>query len=172
MKRFFSAGAVLLAGLAVFAYLRTGPTPAENAPAPRAEVSTLQLVRRVVPVHIPAFGSVVAGTAEMNITLAAPGIVSTILVRPGQGVMVGQALAQIAPDAQSVADLRKAQDAVNAADAARAHVAALLTGHLATSADLAAATQMAQDAAANLAALRALGTGMRRVIPAHRSTGL
>ena len=166
MKKFLSAGAVLLAGIAVFADLRTGPTPAENAPAPRAMASTIQLVRHIVPVRIPAFGSIVAGTAEMNITLAAPGIVSTILVRPGQGVMAGQALAQIAPDAQSAADLRRAQDAMTAATATRAHVAALLEGHLATSADLAAATQMAQDSAANLAALRILGTGVSRMVTA------
>ena len=166
MKKFLAAGAVLLAGLAAFVALRAGPAPADNSPAPRAQVSTIQLVRRVVPVHIPGFGSIVAGTAETNITLAAPGIVSAVLVRPGQEVMAGQALAQITPDAQSAADLRRAEDAVTAANATRAHVAALLEGHLATSADLAAATQMAQDAAANLTALRTLGTGMGRTVTA------
>ncbi len=166
MKKYLIASAVLLCGLALAAYLQTNPAPADNTPDPRAQVSTIQLVRRTVSIHVPAFGSITTGTAETNIALAAPGIVTDVLVQPGQAVAAGQALARIAPDAQSAADLRKAQDAVKAADAARVHVAALLAGHLATSADLAAATQAAQDAAANLAALRAAGAGVGRMVTA------
>ena len=166
MKKWVAAGAVLLLGLAVFAYHRSGAPAGDETPAPSAAVSTIQLVRQDVPVQIPAFGNIAAGTAETNITLTAPGIVTHVLVRPGQSVALGQALAIIAPDAQSVADLRKAQDALDAALAARTHVAALLIGHLATSADLAAATQAAQDAAANLQALQALGTGVGRPVDA------
>lgn len=78
----------------------------------------------------------------------------------------GQALARIAPDAQGVADLHKAEDAVQAARAAQAHTAALLTAHLATKADLAAATQTLADAEVQLAALRATGTGLPCLITA------
>ncbi len=166
MKKQLTAGAVLLAGLAVFADGQTHPALADTAPSPSAAVSTMQLVRRAVPVQIPAFGSIVAGTAETNIALTAPGIVTSVLVRPGQAVAAGQKLADVAPDAQAVADLRRAQDALEAAQAARAHVAALFAGQLATSADLAAATQTAQDAAANLQALRAMGTGVKQVLTA------
>jgi RND family efflux transporter MFP subunit len=166
MNKPLIAGAVLLAGIAAFAYLRSGSAPASEPPAPSVMVSTIQLVQADVPVQIPASGGIIAGTAEQNITLAAPGIVTAVLVRPGQSVVAGQALARIGPDAQAAADLRKAQDAVNATQAARAHVAALLAGHLATSADLAAATQAAQDAQANLQALQAQGSGVGRVVSA------
>jgi len=165
MKKFSVLGIVLLAGLAFF-YLRGGSAPTGESPAPSADVSTIRLVRQTVPLQIPASGSIIAGTAEQNISLAAPGIVSEILARPGQDVAAGQALARITPDAQSIADLRRAQDGLAAAQAARAHVAALLASHLATAADLAAATQTAQDAAASLQVLQTLGTGLAYTIRA------
>jgi RND family efflux transporter MFP subunit len=166
MKKWITAGVLLLVGIAVFITRQTGPAPADDSPAPSAAVSTIQLVQHVVPVQIPAFGSIAAGTAETDIALAAPGIVTSVPVRPGEDVVAGQVLASIAPDAQSVADLRRAQDAVQAAQAVRAHMAALFAGHLATSADLAAATQALADAAANLKALEVLGTGLRRSVTA------
>jgi RND family efflux transporter MFP subunit len=166
MKKLLAAGALLLAGLLAFFALRPGPAPADDSPAPVAEINTIQLVRRTVPVHVRAFGSIVAGPAAATITLAAPGIVVSVQVRPGQAVAAGQILAHIAPDPQSVADLRKAEDAMQATQAARAHVAALLASHLATAADLAASVQAENDAASGLAALRALGTGVSRTVTA------
>lgn len=166
MNKPLIAGAALLAAIAAYAGLRGGPAPAGTPAAPIATVSTIQLVQSRIPVQIPAFGSITAGTAEQNISLLAPGIVTAILVRPGQSVTAGQGLARIAPDAPSIADLRKAQDALQAAQAARAHVAALLAGRLATSADLAAATQATQDAQATLLALQAQNTGVDRAVTA------
>jgi RND family efflux transporter MFP subunit len=145
--------------LAAIAYMATrAPDAPDDSPAPSATVSVLTLMPRDVPLRITAWGSIVAGPAETNIALAAPGIV-TPLAQPGQAVAAGQALAQVAPDPQSAADLRKAQDAVRAARAQHDHVAALLQQHLATTADLAAATQAQNDAIATLAALRAAGLG-------------
>lgn len=166
MKKLLAAGALLLAGLVALFALRPGPAPADDSPTPVADVNTIQLVRRTVPVHVPAFGSIVAGPAAVNITLAAPGIVTAVQVRPGQAVAAGQILAHVAPDPQSVADLRKAENDLQAAQAARAHVAALLAAHLATEADLAASMQAENDEAAGLAALRALGTGVSREVTA------
>ncbi len=166
MKKIVAAGVVLLAGLALFAYLRGNMAPAVVAAAPRAVVSVIQLTRQRVPVQIPAFGSIVAGAAEQNITLDAAGVVTDVLVRPGQSVAAGQELARIAPDASSIAELSVARDALAAAQAARAHTAALLPSHLATAADLAAATQAENDAAARLQALTAQGTGTARVLRA------
>jgi membrane fusion protein (multidrug efflux system) len=165
MKKILAVAA-LLGGLALFAYLRNGTVPGVETPGPSAAVSIVHLTQQSLPSQIPAFGSILAGAAEMSITLDAPGVVTDVLVRPGQSVAARQEIAQIAPDAQSTADLRKAQDAVQAAQAARTHVAVLLAGHLATTADLAAATQVALDAAANLQALRELGTGAARVLRA------
>ncbi len=166
MNKLLAAGALLLAGLIVFFVLRPDPPPADDSPMPVANVDTIQLVRRTVPVQIPAFGSIAAGPGAANITLAAPGIVMSVQVRPGQVVAAGQVLAHIAPDPQSVADLRKAEDNLQAAQVARAHVAALLAAHLATASDLAASVQAENDAAGGLTALRVLGTGVTRTVTA------
>lgn len=166
MKKILSTGAVLLGGLALFAWLRGGTAPVAQTPAPRVAVSIMQLTRQSVPLQIPAFGSIVSGTAAQNITLDAPGVVTGVFVRAGQSVAAGQVLARIAPDASSIADLRVARDALAAAQAARLHTTALLASHLATGADLAVATQATSDAAARLHALQALGTGTARVLRA------
>jgi RND family efflux transporter MFP subunit len=164
-KTYLFTGLAALAGIAVLAYVTTsGTAPADDAPAPSAMVNVISLVKRTVPVHLSASGSIVAGAAEMGVALAAPGIVIGFEVTPGQTVAAGQALARVAPDPQSIADLRKAEDAVAAAKAARDHVAALLPEHLATSADLAAATQALSDAQAALAALRTNQMGVSYVI--------
>lgn len=157
------AGATCLAGVLL---LRSGGTPAEDTAAPSATVSVISLSQQSVPTYLNATGSVVAGTAEQNITLAAPGIVTSFTVRPGEAVQAGQILAHVAPDPQSAADWRKAENAVTAATAAHDHVAALLAQHLATSADLATATQALNDAQAAQSALRATGTGQARDITA------
>jgi RND family efflux transporter MFP subunit len=154
-------------GLAVFAYVITRPAdPAGNAAAPSATVSAIALTRSDVPRHVSGGGSIMAGQGEMDIALAAPGIVTGVLARPGQAVEAGQALAQVAPEPQSIADLRKAEDAVRAAQAQRDHMAALLQQHLATTADLATATQALDDANAALAALHGAGTGESQIIRA------
>ncbi|MBB5373089.1 efflux RND transporter periplasmic adaptor subunit [Acidocella aromatica] len=162
----------LLAGLAAIAlaaiaYVLTRPAaPADGPPAPSATVSAIPITQRSVELHVSAWGSVVAGQAETNIAMAAPGVITGVLVHPGQAVTAGQALAVVAPDPQSIADLRKAEDAARAAQAQRGHVAALLQQHLATTADLAAATQALDDATAALAALHNAGTGENQTIRA------
>ena len=86
-----------LIGLAILAYLLIRPTdPVGDAPVPSATVSAIALTQSDVPRHVSAWGSIVAGQAEMDIALTAPGIVTGFLVRPGQGVEAGQALAQVA----------------------------------------------------------------------------
>lgn len=158
--------AILAAVVAAIVYSRTRPAPADDTPPPVAQVATISLQRGVFPVQITAYGSITAGAAERSITLQSPGIVTAILAAQGQAVTAGEPLARVVPDAQSAADLSKARDAVRAAEAQRRHVAALLASHLATQADLAAAAQTAQDAKANLRALRSLGTGTAYLIGA------
>ena len=143
------------------------------APAARADravsvlVGTVLLHRQTVPARLAAYGSIMAGpAAQTSLRLKADGVVARIPVVPGERVAAGQVLADIAPDAASIAALRRARDALMAARAARAHVAALLATHLATAADLAAATQTLDDAKANLRALRATGAGQARAMKA------
>jgi RND family efflux transporter MFP subunit len=138
----------------------------DNAPAV-ALVATMQPARKTLPATLQAYGQVVAGPGgETTVSLAAGGIVAALPVSPGQAVAAGATLAVIRPDAQSVAELTRARDAVVAAAANRAHVAALLASRLATRADLAAADQASADAAAALAALQAAGAGTARTLRA------
>jgi RND family efflux transporter MFP subunit len=167
MKKFHLFGGLAVIAVAAVIFLATRPAaPADDAPAPSATVSAITLTQRSVPLHVSGWGSIVAGPAETNIALAAPGIVTGFMVHPGQAVAAGQVLAQVAPDPQSIADLRKAEDAVSGTQAARDHVAALLQQHLATTADLAAATQALGDAKSALAALHAAGTGESQTVRA------
>ena len=167
MKKAALLGGVAVIALAVVAYMATrAPDAADDTPAPSATVSVLTLTQRQVPLQITGWGSIIAGQAETNVALTAAGIVTGFLTHPGQAVAAGRALAQVAPDPQSAADLRKAQDAVRAAEAQRDHVAALLKQQLATTADLAAAVQVQNDADAALAALRAAGVGQDETLRA------
>ncbi len=161
MKRLLLTAAIGLAALILFLLLRGGPAP-QSATIPSVAVQTMTLTRTTVPNLVEAYGSVVGGPAEREIVLPAAGLVERLLVVPGERVDAGQVLAHIAPDAQSVAELRKAEDAVSAAQAARTHIAALLVSHLATTAVLAAADQALRDAQAQLAALRQSGAGAAR----------
>jgi RND family efflux transporter MFP subunit len=167
MKRRYPAIglAILVICVALYGSTRRTPLPAAS-PAPSAMVSFVTLRQSNVPVRIDGAGSVVAGMAEIAVTSAAPGKLGAIAVMPGQEVAAGAVLATLLPDPQSIAALRKAENAGDAALAARDHVAALLAQHLATAADLAAARQALGDAEADLASLRAAGTGVERSIDA------
>ena len=156
---------ILVICVALYGFTRHPPLPAVS-PAPSAMVSFVTLRQGSVPVHVEGDGSVVAGMAEIAVTAAAPGKFGAVAVTQGQEVAAGARLATLLPDPQSVAALAKAENAEDAAAAARSHVAALLAQHLATAADLAAATQAQGDAEADLSALRAAGTGVKRDIDA------
>lgn len=168
MKRYLlwlAAALIIVGGIVVYEVTST-PAPAAAA-APSVQVDMIKLAPGRLPSRISGYGSLMAGpAAEASVTLQAAGIVTTIPVLPGQPVSAGEAVAVIAPDAQSVADYHRAEDALAAARANRAHVAALLAGHLATTADLAAARQGVADATATLAALRSTQAGAGRSIPA------
>jgi RND family efflux transporter MFP subunit len=166
-KSYLFAGVAVLAGVVALVYGATsGNVPADVPAAPSAMVSAITLVQRSVPVHVTASGSIVAGAAGMDVALTAPGIVTGFVARPGEAVTAGQVLANVAPDPQSAAELRRAEDAVTAARIARNHVADLLARHLATNAELSTATQGLNDANAMLTALRISGTGLNRTVTA------
>jgi RND family efflux transporter MFP subunit len=156
---------VVFVGLGLAWSFGAAPALADDAPAASVAVSTMQLVPGSLPAVVTAYGSVAAAAGgERTVSLAGGGVVDSIAVLPGEVVTAGESLAVIGADPQSRADLQRAGNAVTAAKAARAHVAALLDSHLATTADLAVADQTLNDAAGALAALRAMGTGTGRMI--------
>ncbi len=159
MNKKLMAGAVL-GVVALGGWLSLRPraqTPPD--PTPSVAVATTALRLGSWPRDVEAEGSVVAGAAARQILLPAAGIVGRVTVTQGAAVARGQVLAEIAPDPQAAADLRKAQNAVAAAQAGLAHTQALLAQHLATNADLAAAGQTLGDARAQLLALTETGAG-------------
>lgn len=144
-----------------------GQAPAADTATPSVQVSVVPLSSGTLPATLTANGSIGAGAgAEQTVTVAGGGIIAAIPVIQGQAVSAGQTLAVIAPDPQSKNDLQKAKSALNAARANRAHIAALLASHLATTADLATAEQALSDATNTLAALNATGTGTARTLTA------
>jgi len=169
MKRFFGAALLLLAVHA--AHADSDDTLSSNpAISQQALVSTIRLAPGSLPATMRAYGQIQAAPgAEMTITLAADGIVAALPVAPGERVMAGDVLAMITPDAPSVAERRKAFNALAAARAQRVHVASLRASRLATVADLAAADQVLADAAASLTALERTGAGVARVVRAPQA---
>ncbi|OYV34289.1 MAG: hypothetical protein B7Z80_21600 [Rhodospirillales bacterium 20-64-7] len=166
--RYYVSVAVALSAFAVIYWKMAGGTPAaaDDAP-PSVLVSTINLTPGTLPAIVSAFGSIAPGPgADATVSTQASGVVSSIAVVQGQRVGAGNPLLTMSPDAQSIADYHKAEDAVAAARANRAHVAALLASHLATSADLAVADQTLNDATGLLTALQAAGTGKTRIINA------
>lgn len=159
MKPIYIFASLILIGGAVAWYV-LHPVPAEDAQAePSATVSAMQVTRQETPRLILAEGSISAGAAEQSLTLQAGAMLTAYDVTQGEAVRQGQILAMLAPDPIEAANLQKAQNALNAAQAARQHIAALLPTHLATDADLATAEQNLRDAKAALSALRASGAG-------------
>jgi RND family efflux transporter MFP subunit len=158
--------AVVMIGCIVFYRETDGPPPPADAP-PSVLVSTIKLSMGSLPATVTAYGTITAGPgAESTMTMRANGVVGNVAVGEGQSVAMGDPLATITPDAQSIADYRKAAGALKLAMANRTHVALLLESHLATNADLASADQAVTDAAATLAALDAVGAGKTRTITA------
>jgi RND family efflux transporter MFP subunit len=166
MKCLRLAAALLL--LAPAAHADSDDTPAAASDIQQiALVSTIKLTPGSLPATTQAYGQIAAGPgAERTITLPASGIISSLPVTAGQRVAAGDTLAVIIPDAPSIADRLKAQHALTAARANRAHIAALLASRLATAADLASADQTLADAAATLAVLDATGAGLTRTMTA------
>lgn len=159
------AGFIIIAGLGAWLLLRPAPAT-DQQPAPSATVSVVTATRRNVPRLVQGVGSIVAGAAELSISLKAASVLKSYDVLPGAAVQAGQAVAELGPDPVEAANLQKAENAVAATRAARNHIAALLPAHLATAADLAAASQALGDAEASLAAMRATGAGQNLVLHA------
>ncbi|OYY04307.1 MAG: hypothetical protein B7Y73_04575 [Acidocella sp. 35-58-6] len=166
--RYYVSVAVALSAMAVIYWKVAGGTPAAASDAPPTVlVSTINLTPGTLPAAVSAYGSIAPGPgADTTVSTQASGVVSSIAVVQGQSVGAGDPLLTMIPDAQSIADYHKAEDAVTAARANRVHVAALLASHLATSADLAAADQTLNDATGALKALQATGNGKTRIITA------
>jgi RND family efflux transporter MFP subunit len=133
-----------------------GHFPAHAAPAALVTVATAQ--RRAVHPHITAYGTVTPDTnAVSNISFPHDVIVTSIFVRTGQPVRVGDPIiaVQTAPNAR--ATYQQAQAAFLFSERDLAHTRELYKEQLATNSQLAAAIRAYNEAKAVLAAQQKIG---------------
>lgn len=132
-----------------------------------AQVVETQLRHGALPHRIDAYGVVAADPAvERAVMAPVAASVRAIEVRLGQNVVKGAPLIELAPSPATSARYAQAQSALRAALAGEARTKALVGQYLATRQDLANAQKVAQDARANLDALRAVGAGGPRTLRA------
>ncbi|HEY1449124.1 MAG TPA: hypothetical protein VGF33_11375, partial [Caulobacteraceae bacterium] len=159
------AVAVLLAaGGAALWLSRTGAHGAESADvSPTATVTTAPARSEVLKDIVSVYGIVQADPAGTT-TLAAPRavVVSRILVRVGESVAAGQALAEIASAPGADLAYRQAADAATFARTDLARVQRLYDSHLAAADQLGAAKKALADAEAALASQQKQGGGSAR----------
>lgn len=158
-----AVGALMLViALAIFLIRRHSAGPGDQGDAtPTATITTALVSEETVEDTATAYGVVEADPAAVT-TIAAPRaiVVSAILVRPGQAVGAGQAVAEVASAPAATLAYRQAADATNAAQLDLARVQRLFDAHLAASDQLIAAKKALADALSALAAQQKQGAGL------------
>jgi RND family efflux transporter MFP subunit len=155
---------VLVAGGAVLWLSRKAASGAEAADAsPTASVTTASVRSETLKDVASVYGVVQADPAATTM-IAAPRavIVARILVRAGEVVTAGQALAEMVSAPGADLAYRQAADAASFARNDLARVQRLFDGHLAASDQLGAAKKTLADAEAALAAQEKQGGGRAR----------
>ena len=156
---------ILVAGGAALWLSRSGAQGADADVSPTAAITTAAVQSESLKDIVSVYGVVQADPAGTT-TLAAPRavIVSRILVRVGETVTAGQALAEISSAPGADLAYRQAADAATFARTDLARVQRLYDGHLAASDQLVAAKKTQADAEAALAAQQRQGGGNARQI--------
>ena len=130
------------------------------AAAPSVWVRTEMPVRGRLPVRVVGYGEAApAPGGVVSLSVQHQGVLAGVLVVPGQLVVTGQVLAQVAAAPAVVAQYRRAEAAVRLARAERAHMAQLRAQRLATADQLARADGAVTDAELALQALQREGGG-------------
>ncbi|MGH8206666.1 MAG: efflux RND transporter periplasmic adaptor subunit [Steroidobacteraceae bacterium] len=130
-------------------------------------VRTMPLQQGHLPRTVSAYGVVQAEPGAQNSVVAPIAAqVGQVYVRSGQAVGRGAALVQLLPSAPTRAAYTQAVSALKVATEDTLHTRQLLSQHLATQQQLAAAEKVEGDASAALEALRSQGAGGPRTLRA------
>jgi RND family efflux transporter MFP subunit len=157
--------AVLLVAAGAFLLLThhgASDAPTDDA-SPTASITTAPVAEQTLRDVTTVYGVVQADPAGST-TLATPRAVTVVavLVRAGQSVAAGQALAEVASAPAADLAYRQAADGATSAQTDLARVQRLYDAHLAASDQLIAAKKTLADAQAALSAQQAQGAGQRR----------
>jgi RND family efflux transporter MFP subunit len=155
-----AAVAAIGAVVALVVLRRSGGEEAEAEAHPTAAVTVATVRSETVQDVVSVYGTVQADPAG-SLTVAAPkaAIVSRMLVRSGESVAAGQALAELANAPGSEMAYRQAADGVSATQADLARVQRLFDERLAATDQLIAAKKALSDAQATLTAQQKQGSG-------------
>jgi len=153
---------LLAVGAAALFLARRGAGAGDSGDvSPTASVATAPIRSATLTDVATAYGVVQADPAGTT-TLAAPRalIVQSVLVQPGQTVVAGQGLVEVASAPAAALAYRQAVTAASAAQTDLARVQRLFDEHLAASDQLNAARKTLADAQAALAAEQNQGAGL------------
>jgi len=177
MNRLLLTRAALVAMLALLAGCGGGGAASDDDAD--AEISGKVLVTTTAPVSqtfhetIQAWGSAIGDPHRATvISLGHGGLVTSLDVAAGQTVHRGQALLHIAPDPAARNTFRQAQTAFDLASGELKRTELMVSQHLATQSQLAAAHKAQDDAQAGLEAQRALGGGSAEEIISAPADGV
>jgi membrane fusion protein, multidrug efflux system len=158
---------LVVAALLPWCTVMTATAQQKQQDGPSVAVELTQLHKGSLPRIVTAYGTVGTGPAARQ-TVMAPfaAVVDTIYAKPGEQVPARTPLIRLRPSPTTTASYSQAIAAVRAADEEVPRTRMLLTQHLATRQQLAAAEKTAADAGAALAALKAEGAGSPQILRA------
>jgi RND family efflux transporter MFP subunit len=147
-------GGLALVGL----LLVSRPGHSQTPPVPSVLIETAAPREQVLKHTVQGYGTVATSEdAVIGISFLHPGQISRLRVRPGEVVKAGAVLLELSTDPSATLGYQTAVAALDFAKRDLARTQTLLTQHLATNAQLAAAQKAVEDAMAAVEVQRKLG---------------
>lgn len=158
MTRVRSLSLIAISGLAsLVAICASTEAPADPATT-SVQVQTTIPRSKAIDDTVNGFGNVaVSDELTDDVAFSHPGQITELKVRPGQKVTRGQQLVTMTADPATLEAYRKAVTALDYAERELARTKTLLSQHLATNAQVAAAQKTVSDANSDVEAQRKLG---------------
>jgi membrane fusion protein (multidrug efflux system) len=146
-------------GLAIVGLLLvSGTSHPQTPPAPSVLIETAAPREEVLKHTVQGYGTVATSEdAVIGVSFLHPGQISRLGVRPGEVVKAGEVLLELSTDPSATLGYQTAVAALDFAKRDLARTNTLLTQHLATNAQLAAAQKAVDDAMAAVEVQRKLG---------------
>jgi membrane fusion protein (multidrug efflux system) len=147
------------AGLAIVGLLLVSrPGHSQTPPVPSVLIETAALREQVLKHTVQGYGAVATSEdAVIGVSFLHPGQISRLRVRPGEVVKAGAVLLELSTDPSATLGYQTAVAALDFAKRDLVRTQTLLTQHLATNAQLAAAQKAVEDAMAAVEVQRKLG---------------